>query len=132
MESELFGHEKGAFSGADTFKHGLFEMAHTGALFLDEIGELEPRMQLKLLRVLDGVPYYSVGGQRKVEVNTRILAATNQNLKEAVRAGRFPQRPDPPREPMPAQQPGLTFRGGAGPAAGVPPGRAISANCGTP
>jgi len=89
MESELFGHEKGAFSGADTFKQGLFEMAHTGTLFLDEIGELEPRMQVKLLRVLDGVPYYRLGGQRKVDVNTRILAATNKNLDEAVRTGRF-------------------------------------------
>jgi two-component system, NtrC family, response regulator PilR len=89
MESELFGHEKGAFSGADCVKPGLFEMAHTGTLFLDEVGELEPRMQVKLLRVLDGVPYYRVGGQRKVEVNTRILAATNQNLEEDVRSGRF-------------------------------------------
>jgi transcriptional regulator with PAS, ATPase and Fis domain len=89
MESELFGHEKGAFSGADTIKPGLFEMAHTGTLFLDEIGEMEPRMQVKLLRVLDGAPYYRVGGQRKIEVNTRILAATNQNLEEAVRTGRF-------------------------------------------
>jgi DNA-binding NtrC family response regulator len=89
MESELFGHEKGAFSGADSVKPGLFEMAHTGTLFLDEVGELEPRMQVKLLRVLDGVPYYRVGGQKKIEVNTRILAATNQNLDEAVRTGRF-------------------------------------------
>ncbi len=89
MESELFGHERGAFSGADTIKQGLFEMAHTGTLFLDEVGELEPRMQVKLLRVLDGVSYYRVGGQRKVEVNTRILAATNQNLEEAIRTGRF-------------------------------------------
>jgi two-component system, NtrC family, response regulator AtoC len=89
METELFGHEKGAFSGADMARPGLFEMAHTGTLFLDEIGELEPRMQVKLLRVLDGVPYFRVGGRRKVEVDTRILAATNQNLEEGVRAGRF-------------------------------------------
>jgi DNA-binding NtrC family response regulator len=89
MESELFGHEKGAFSGADTARPGLFEMAHTGTLFLDEVGELEPRMQVKLLRVLDGVPYYRVGGTKKVSVNTRILAATNQDLEQAVRAGRF-------------------------------------------
>jgi len=89
MESELFGHEKGAFSGADSAKPGLFELAHTGTLFLDEIGELEPRMQVKLLRVLDGVPYYRVGGQRKVTVDTRIVAATNCDLAEAVRAGRF-------------------------------------------
>ena len=89
MESELFGHEKGAFSGADSTKPGLFEMAHTGTLFLDEVGELEPRMQVKLLRVLDGVPYYRLGGQKKVHVDTRILAATNQNLEAAVRAGQF-------------------------------------------
>jgi transcriptional regulator with PAS, ATPase and Fis domain len=89
MESELFGHERGAFSGADCAKPGLFELAHTGTLFLDEVGELEPRMQAKMLRVLDGVPYYRVGGQKKVQVNTRILAATNQNLEEAVRARRF-------------------------------------------
>jgi DNA-binding NtrC family response regulator len=89
MESELFGHERGAFSGADSTKPGLFEMAHTGTLFLDEIGELEPRMQVKLLRVLDGVPYYRLGGQKKVQVNTRILAATNQNLEAAVRSGQF-------------------------------------------
>jgi DNA-binding NtrC family response regulator len=89
MESELFGHEKGAFSGADAAKPGLFELAAGGTLFLDEVGELEPRMQVKLLRVLDGVPYYRVGGQKKVEVNTRILAATNRDLEEAVRAGRF-------------------------------------------
>src|SRR5205085_3923483 len=63
--------------------------ANTGTLFLDEVGELEPRMQVKLLRVLDGVPYYRVGGQKKIDVNTRILAATNQNLEEAVQAHRF-------------------------------------------
>lgn len=89
MESELFGHEKGAFSGADTAKPGLFELAHRGTLFLDEVGELEPRMQVKLLRVLDGVPYYRVGGQKKIEVDTRILAATNRNLEEEVGMGRF-------------------------------------------
>jgi DNA-binding NtrC family response regulator len=89
MESELFGHEKGAFSGADHARPGLFEMADTGTLFLDEVAELEPRMQVKLLRVLDAVPYYRIGGQKKIQVNTRILAATNQNLDEAVRGGRF-------------------------------------------
>jgi DNA-binding NtrC family response regulator len=89
MESELFGHERGAFSGADIARPGLFELAHTGTLFLDEIGELDPRMQVKLLRVLDGVGYYRVGGRRKVEVNARIVAATNQNLEMAVETGRF-------------------------------------------
>ena len=65
IESELFGYEKGAFSGADSAKPGLFELAHQGTLFLDELGELEPRMQVKLLRVLDGVPYYRLGGTRR-------------------------------------------------------------------
>src|SRR5437868_3015185 len=64
VESELFGYEKGAFSGADGSKPGLFELANQGTLFLDEIGELEPRMQVKLLRVLDGVAHYRLGGVR--------------------------------------------------------------------
>src|SRR5882757_2925522 len=84
MESELFGHEKGAFSGADSAKQGLFELATSGSLFLDEIGELEPRMQVKLLRVLDGTPYYRLGGVRKVSVDVRIVAATNQSLEQMV------------------------------------------------
>jgi transcriptional regulator with PAS, ATPase and Fis domain len=89
VESELFGYEKGAFSGADTQKIGYFEMADGGTLFLDEIGDLDPRVQVKLLRVLDGVPYYRLGGNKKVSVNVRVVAATNQNLEELVRAGRF-------------------------------------------
>jgi len=89
MESELFGHEKGAFSGADSAKAGLFELAHSGTLFLDEVGELDPRMQVKLLRVLDGVPYYRLGSQKKTTVDVRILAATNQDLERSVANGRF-------------------------------------------
>jgi DNA-binding NtrC family response regulator len=89
VESELFGHEKGAFSGADTAKPGLFDLANTGTLFLDEIGELDLRVQVKLLRVLDGVPYYRVGGQKKIAVDARIVAATNQNLEAAIQARRF-------------------------------------------
>ncbi len=89
VESELFGYEKGAFSGADGSKPGLFELANNGTLFLDEIGELESRMQVKLLRVLDGTPYYRLGGVRKVSVDVRIVAATNQNLEEMVRTGKF-------------------------------------------
>ena len=65
VESELFGYEKGAFSGADACKPGLFEIAHTGTLFFDEIGELDPRLQTKLFRVLDGNPYYRLGGHEK-------------------------------------------------------------------
>ncbi len=89
LESELFGHERGAFSGADTAKPGLFELAHQGTIFLDEIGELDPRMQVKLLRVLDGVPYYRLGGTRKVFSDVRVVAATNQDLERAVSEGRF-------------------------------------------
>ncbi|HBY59635.1 MAG TPA: hypothetical protein DEH78_07410 [Solibacterales bacterium] len=89
VESELFGYEKGAFSGASSSKQGLFELADTGTLFLDEVGELDPRMQVKLLRVLDGVPYYRLGGTRKVSADVRIVAATNVSLEEATRDGRF-------------------------------------------
>ncbi len=89
LESELFGHERGAFSGADSAKQGLFELANHGTLFLDEIGDLEPRMQVKLLRVLDGASYYRVGGVKKVSVDVRLVAATNQDLKLAVKEGRF-------------------------------------------
>ena len=89
LESELFGHERGAFSGADSAKAGMFELAHTGSLFLDEVAELDPRMQVKLLRVLDGVPYYRLGGQKKIQVDVRVIAATNQDLERAVTAGRF-------------------------------------------
>jgi DNA-binding NtrC family response regulator len=89
VESELFGYEKGAFSGADSMKQGLFELANGGTLFLDEIGELEPKVQVKLLRVLDGVPYYRLGGNKKVGVDVRVIAATNQELETTVKTGRF-------------------------------------------
>jgi DNA-binding NtrC family response regulator len=89
LESELFGYEKGAFSGADAAKPGMFELAHQGTLFLDEIGDLSQKSQSKLLRVLDGWPHYRLGGTRKIEVNARIVAATNADLEEEVRAGRF-------------------------------------------
>ncbi len=89
VESELFGYEKGAFSGADASKPGLFELADKGTLFLDEIGELQTQVQVKLLRVLDGAPYYRLGGHRKITVDVRVVAATNQNLELAVKEGRF-------------------------------------------
>jgi PAS domain S-box-containing protein len=91
VESELFGYEKGAFSGADASKPGLFEMADKGTLFLDEIGELQLQTQVKLLRVLDGQPFYRLGGHRKIKVDVRIVAATNQDLEAAVKDGRFRQ-----------------------------------------
>ncbi len=91
VESELFGYEKGAFSGADSSKPGLFELADKGTLFLDEIGELQLQTQVKLLRVLDGQAFYRLGGHRKIKVDVRIVAATNQNLEAAVQDGRFRQ-----------------------------------------
>ncbi len=91
VESELFGYEKGAFTGADSSKPGLFELADKGTLFLDEIGELQLQTQVKLLRVLDGYPFYRLGGHRKIQVDVRVVAATNQDLDAAVAAGRFRQ-----------------------------------------
>src|ERR1700722_16041353 len=75
LESELFGHEKGAFSSADSSKVGLFELANQGTLFLDEIGDLDLRMQVKLLRVLDGAAYYRVGGVKKIAADVRLVGA---------------------------------------------------------
>ncbi len=89
VESELFGYEKGAFSGADNTKPGLFEMANHGSIFLDEVGELDPKVQAKLLRVLDGAAYYRLGGSRKVEVDVRVIAATNRDLEQEVNSGKF-------------------------------------------
>ena len=89
VESELFGYDKGAFSGAEFMKPGLFELADKGTLLLDEIADLELKMQVKLLRVLDRAPYYRLGGRRKISVDVRVVAATNHDLMEDVEAGRF-------------------------------------------
>jgi Nif-specific regulatory protein len=89
LESELFGHEKGAFTGADTMRTGKFEAASGGTLFLDEIGDLSAGGQAKLLRVLEEKAVYRVGGHSPIPVDTRIVAATNRNLAEQVRAGKF-------------------------------------------
>ena len=89
IEAELFGHERGAFSGADQARPGLVEIADGGTLYLDEIGELEARMQVRLLRLLDGAPYYRIGGRKKIAVDVRVVAATNRDLEVEVEAGRF-------------------------------------------
>jgi two-component system NtrC family response regulator len=89
LESELFGHEKGAFTGAIASKKGRFELAHGGSLFLDEIGELSANLQIKLLRVLQEKVFERVGGVRSIGVDIRIIAATNKNLEEEMLAGRF-------------------------------------------
>lgn len=89
LESELFGHVKGAFTGATQNRIGRFEMAHNGTIFLDEIGELTPALQVKLLRVIQERKFEPVGGTKTIEVNVRIVAATNRNLEEMISLGQF-------------------------------------------
>ena len=91
LESELFGHVKGAFTGAHTAKQGRFEMAHRGTIFLDEIAEMSPPLQAKILRVLQEQSFTPVGGTKTVNVDVRILAATNRDLEEEIAQGRFRQ-----------------------------------------
>jgi len=87
--SELFGHEKGAFTGASQQKQGRFELADRGTLFLDEIAEMDLEAQVTLLRILEGGRFRRVGGTREVQVDVRVIAATNKSLKEQVKQGRF-------------------------------------------
>lgn len=89
LESELFGHEKGSFTGAVGRKIGKFEQAHLGTIFLDEVGEMSPAIQAKFLRVLEGHPYERVGGGVEVRVDVRVVAATNRDLEDSVDQGRF-------------------------------------------
>src|SRR5204863_242724 len=89
LESELFGHEKGAFTGAIRQKPGKFEVASGGTVFLDEVGEISLAAQVKLLRFLEERKFERVGGTEPVSVDVRIVSATNQNLEERVREGRF-------------------------------------------
>lgn len=89
LESELFGHTKGAFSGAQFSKQGLFEIANNGTFFIDEVGEMSTAMQVKLLRVLDSGVFRPVGSLKEIKVNVRIIAATNRNLEEEVQKGNF-------------------------------------------
>jgi len=89
LESELFGHEKGSFTGAVARKRGRFELAHTGSIFLDEIGEINPSVQIKILRVLQEKTFERVGGEETMEVDVRIISATNKDLKEEIAKGTF-------------------------------------------
>jgi len=89
VESELFGHEKGAFTGATERRKGRFELADNGTIFLDEVGELPPETQVKLLRVLQEQQFERVGGDETLQVNVRVIAATNRNLEKEVRNGAF-------------------------------------------
>ncbi len=89
LESELFGHERGSFTGATGRRKGKFEVAHGGTLFLDEVGDIGPKLQLDLLRVLEERRFHRIGGNEAIEVDVRIIAATNKDLKKAVAAGTF-------------------------------------------
>jgi Nif-specific regulatory protein len=89
LESELFGHERGAFTGATERKIGKFEAAHQGTLMIDEIGEMSPSIQSKFLRVLEGHPFERVGGSQQIKVEVRVIAATNRDLEKAVGDGSF-------------------------------------------
>ena len=89
LESELFGHEKGAFTGAVARKRGRFELAHKGTIFLDEIGEIDQNVQIKILRVLQDKRFERVGGEETVEVDVRLITATNRDLEKEVAEGRF-------------------------------------------
>ena len=89
LESELFGHERGAFTGAQTMRRGRFEQAEGGTLFLDEIGDMPPDLQTRLLRVLSDGHFYRVGGHQPIKANVRIIAATHQDLEQRVKSGLF-------------------------------------------
>ncbi|HOK46182.1 MAG TPA: sigma-54 dependent transcriptional regulator, partial [Bryobacteraceae bacterium] len=89
LESELFGHEKGSFTGAVETARGKFEIADGGTIFLDEIGDISPKLQTDLLRVLEDKRFYRVGGAQEIVVDVRVIAATNTDLKKAVQEGKF-------------------------------------------
>ena len=89
LESELFGHEKGSFTGAQSQRIGRFEQAIGGTLFLDEIGDMHPELQTRLLRVLSSHEFYRVGGQKPIKSDVRIIAATNQNIEQLIKTGKF-------------------------------------------
>ena len=98
LESELFGHEKGAFTGADKQRIGRFEQADGGTLFLDEIGDMSPNTQAKILRVLQEHEFERLGGTRTIKVDVRLIAATNRDLPAMVRGGHVPRGPVLPAE----------------------------------
>ena len=117
LESELFGHEKGAFTGAHQQKRGKLEVAHGGTVFLDEIGDIKPALQAKLLRVLQDQTFERVGGTRAVRTDVRFVAATNRDLRAAVRDGPVPAGPL-----LPARRGhrGAARRSGSGPGTSRP------------
>jgi DNA-binding NtrC family response regulator len=112
LESELFGHERGAFTGAIASRSGLLELAHRGTVFFDEIAEMEPSIQAKLLNVIEAKRFRRVGGGQEKEVDVRIIAATNRNLSMEVKSGRFREDLFYRLSVMPLQLPPLRERRG--------------------
>ena len=127
IESELFGHEKGAFTGAEARKKGRFELAEGGTLFLDEIGDINPNTQIKLLRVLQEREFERLGGTETIKANVRMLAATNKDLEKAITDGHVPRGPVLPAERLHDFRPAAARSEGRPAAARGPfPGEAVA------
>ena len=112
LENELFGHEKGAFTGAINEKAGMFELADTGTLFLDEVAEMEPDIQVKFLRALEGRAFRRLGGKKEIDVDIRVVAATNKNIEDALREGKLREDLYHRLAVIPMHLPPLRDRGG--------------------
>ena len=120
LESELFGHERGAFTNAVAMRKGRFELADGGTLFLDEVAEMSQALQVKLLRVLQEMEFERVGGNRTIKVDVRVVAATNRDLKEEVEAGPLPGGPVLPPQRGPSARAAPAPAPGGHPPAGGP------------